>query len=572
MEDLSNKLHLINRDGVWYYRRRVPKDLASRIGKKQIQHSLKTKDLNEAIARREKEDVLTTALFEAAKNDEPLTLTPTLALRLVQEYVEHQDRLWEKRSAASPPKDEAEKLDMKIDISMSEQILTDRDDPRSEENISMAMRKILRQSNYTLSYEDISRDELHEMVRRALIELYRRADRRIENDYSTPFIDHMFSPAAKVRMTFCELYNEFFEQYADDARGKKVSQKRINKVETQLRLIREIIGDDTPVQAIDYDRCMDFRRTLARIPSNRSKIYKNKPLDEVLILAEAAEKPCLAYETQADYLRTLGMVLNLAFLKRIIPNVPSSGMIPSAKKTSADKKRIPFELDQIRDFFKSKYYQKCAKGNNAPYKVETQHWRFWLPLICLFMGMRPKEVCQLELSDVQCTKNGVYNLRVSETDDEYEASKNSTIKKTIKTPTSKRKVPVHPELLKIGFTKFVEDQKKAGEQVLFNELKPDQYGDRAQYALKRFRETYLKQSIKIQELQSFYSFRHSFRDALRRIEAPPEVLQFLGGWSQGSLVSNIYGDKSDPDYLNTYVQRIEYPGLDLSHLYLKEDD
>jgi hypothetical protein len=87
--------------------------------------------------------------------------------------------------------------------------------------------------------------------------------------------------------------------------------------------------------------------------------------------------------------------------------------------------------------------------------------------------------------------------------------------------------------------------------------------------LKRFRDTFLRQAITLERRQTFYSFRHNFRDALRRIEAPPDALQALGGWSQGKLTSDSYGDKSDPDYQARFMKRVAFPGLDLSHLRLK---
>ena len=61
--------------------------------------------------------------------------------------------------------------------------------------------------------------------------------------------------------------------------------------------------------------------------------------------------------------------------------------------------------------------------------------------------------------------------------------------KTLKTATSRRKIPVHPELIKIGFLQFVESRKKTTSSPrLFPDLKPDKYGNHASYALKRFRE------------------------------------------------------------------------------------
>ena len=71
--------------------------------------------------------------------------------------------------------------------------------------------------------------------------------------------------------------------------------------------------------------------------------------------------------------------------------------------------------------------------------------------------------------------------------------------------------------------------------------------------------------------QSFYSFRHSWRDALRRIDAQPATLQALGAWSQGKLTSDDYGDKSDPDYQAKFVKDIAFPGLDLSTLYVPQN-
>ena len=72
----------------------------------------------------------------------------------------------------------------------------------------------------------------------------------------------------------------------------------------------------------------------------------------------------------------------------------------------------------------------------------------------------------------------------------------------------------------------------------------------------------------MQPRQSFYSFRHSWRDALRRIDAQPATLQALGAWSQGKLTSDDYGDKSDPDYQAKVMNEITFPGLDLSSLYI----
>ena len=120
----------------------------------------------------------------------------------------------------------------------------------------------------------------------------------------------------------------------------------------------------------------------------------------------------------------------------------------------------------------------------------------------------------------------------------------------------------------LGFVKFAEYQKKHSiSGRLFPDLRPDKYGNYARYALKRFSNIFLPSEITLQQRQAFYSFRHNFRDALRRINAPPDTLQALGGWSQGKLTSDNYGDKSDPDYQIKFMEQVAFPELDLSHLH-----
>lgn len=68
--------------------------------------------------------------------------------------------------------------------------------------------------------------------------------------------------------------------------------------------------------------------------------------------------------------------------------------------------------------------------------------------------------------------------------------------------------------------------------------------------------------------QVFYSFRHAVRDAMRRAKVPSETLLAVTGWSPaGKAVSDDYGDAGNPDLHIEWVEKIGYPGLDLSFLY-----
>ena len=279
-------------------------------------------------------------------------------------------------------------------------------------------------------------------------------------------------------------------------------------------------------------------------------------------------KPPLAPVTQERYLAALGDILDLAAKKRLIAVNPAEGLKPIKRDAvAASEKRKPLTLQQLADFFKADFYTECAK-HTPPFAHDKQGWRFWLPLLCLFLGMRPNEAAQLHVADLKRTQKGTWYLDIEDTSDEDEGSDGAA--KTLKTTTSRRKIPLHPEINKIGFVQFVEQRKKSGVGLrLFPHLKPDTYGNHATYALKRFREIYLPSAIKLEPRQSFYSFRHSWRDALRRIDAQPATLQALGAWSQGKLTSDDYGDKADPDYQAQFMAKISFEGLDLSQLHQK---
>jgi len=81
---------------------------------------------------------------------------------------------------------------------------------------------------------------------------------------------------------------------------------------------------------------------------------------------------------------------------------------------------------------------------------------FWVPLISMFSGMRKSEICQLYKSDV-VEQDGVPCIRV--TDEKEDQS--------LKFRSSHRLVPIHSQLLALGFLRYVD----GCQERLFPELK-----------------------------------------------------------------------------------------------------
>jgi len=580
MNKVAGNQHLLRRKGVYYYRRRVPLHLVKDIGRPFIQQSLSTSSLAEAKKRRTLRDLEWDARFDSFKKEpasdcansqpaaSPTQLSEDDFLGLVREYVERKDAELHKRFVGDPPQSECEKAKMRIEAKLDTQIMRDRGDPQTDQWIYSTGKEILQRAGRSMDDPALPRATFAEWVRRGLLELEARYLAHLADDHQRAFFDRLFDPSRRPQVSFGQLAEQYLQLTEEDGATNRLGRKGLDRQRATVALIREIIGDSTPVDAIDYDTCLRVRSTLARIPANRTKIYGTRPLDYAIERAAAENKPLLSPVTQQRYLAALHDVLDLGVKKRLILVNPAEGLRPVKRDTlAASEKRKPFTLDQIKQFFQSKFYSDCAK-HHLPFAHDKSGWRFWMPLICLFTGMRPNEAAQMHVDDLKCTSQGTWYLDIVATGDEEDDSKPVGSAKTLKTATSRRRIPVHPELIKIGFLQFVQARKKtASGPRLFPALKPDKYGNHATYALKRFRDRYLPSAIKMEPRQSFYSFRHSWRDALRRIDAQPGTLQALGAWSQGKLTSDDYGDKSDPDYQAKFMNEIMFPGLDLSSLY-----
>ena len=181
-----------------------------------------------------------------------------------------------------------------------------------------------------------------------------------------------------------------------------------------------------------------------------------------------------------------------------------------------------------------------------------------MPLIALFSGLRLGEIAQLtadnvvEIEGVLCFK-----IRPTPTPNGEEM--------LLKTNAARRNVPVHSELLKIGFAEFV-----AGKSArLFTDLTAPSVRMSTTYYSRWFAAKFLTSVGISGRMVSFHSFRHNFRDALREGGVQQDFVYTLGGWAPRSA-ANRYGSGRVP-VLQREIEKVAYPGLDLCHLYTKRN-
>jgi hypothetical protein len=325
------KQHLLRRqNGVYYYRRRVPVELVDKIGRTIVQVSLRTKSPKEANRRCTLYDLQWDGRFAAAEPISaveegeclgmgPTPPTPSLPegelVQLVRDYVERQDRRAQKRYAASPPSTGTEQTNMRIEAEYEAQTLHAPDNPQAQEWIYRAGQDLLKPAGKSFEDPDIPGELLAELVRRGLLELSRRRQARLADNHSRTFFDQLFDSCRPPTVTFGKLAEQCFRLAEEEAAINTLGQKGLDRERAKLALIREIVGDDTPIETVDYDTCLRVRSILAQLPANRTKLYGDLPLDQAIERAAKEGRPRLSPVTQQGYLGALRYVLDLAAKK-----------------------------------------------------------------------------------------------------------------------------------------------------------------------------------------------------------------------------------------------------------------
>jgi hypothetical protein len=132
-----------------------------------------------------------------------------------------------------------------------------------------------------------------------------------------------------------------------------------------------------------------------------------------------------------------------------------------------------------------------------------------------------------------------------------------------------RNMPVHDDLLKIGFLKYVEERKKDGEDaLLFSDLKRNARNKYAPVVSNWFGRYTKSIGIKNNK-KSFHSFRDHFNDAAEDAElSDRQIMRLMGQALDGS--KKHYGNGAATRKLHESINRISFYGLDLSHLYVDD--
>lgn len=598
---MGRQTYLWRRGAKYYARMDVPTDLVTIVGKTTYKKSLKTAD--EATAKRlllpvvqqwqrEFDELRTQRLFREQDS----------AVAVWQHYTDSLERDEERRRNLPTDTDieaateraidrlQREEIDINnplamLDVSLDVQVLKDARrgvesfDAKARTAKLSALRKQLASGDTALIEHEVDeflarnklvlatgstdRAALARKLMRAEIEVLRRTLERDEGNYGGAPLDPIVQPASDKRSVVAgpgESVMDVFEQYAAE-NPNQVKPDTLNQARRDIGLFAQFVGSTYPVDQIDKKNVREWKALLLRYPvkASETKIFRGMSIEQVVEQNAQVGKPAITARTVNRHLSSLGAFCRWLVSHGYLDQNPVDGMALNKEKHT---KTLTFSDEQMNALFRSPLFTGCQSDEQPrfirkPGNVLIRDHRYWVPLVMLFSGARPGEIAQLSIEDIR-QQHGHWIMHIT---DDGEGDK------SVKNDNSRRILPIHKELLDLGFIEHHARISGAGHKRLFPEAQRNTRGQMIADFSRMFSRYLGSLGIKEGRGYSQYSFRHGVADALRRAGYLDHQFTFLMGHGDKSMTGR-YGmiPQGMLEKRIELVNAIAYPGLDIEHL------
>jgi len=174
--------------------------------------------------------------------------------------------------------------------------------------------------------------------------------------------------------------------------------------------------------------------------------------------------------------------------------------------------------------------------------------RYWIPIIATYSGMLMEEISQLTRNDLKII-DGVLCFDI-----------NDDGGKKLKTHNSARIVPVHSELLRLGFNRFFGNI--ADDERLVLDL--SKTNGKWSHNFSKWFIRYRRKCGVVEPGKTFHSFRHTVVTIWKRQEVHESIPATLLGHSAGGITYTRYRKGYEIKKLAEVIQLIDYPGFPFS--------
>lgn len=186
---------------------------------------------------------------------------------------------------------------------------------------------------------------------------------------------------------------------------------------------------------------------------------------------------------------------------------------------------------------------------------------YFVPLLALYTGARISELAQLHTDDIE-----------EDPDDEgrpvLRMRADRAKGQRLKTTESKRRIPMHSELVRLGLVDYWRMVKAAGPGPLFPAIKRRKDGDELNGAGGKLSEWFgdYKTAKGFDKTKVFHSLRHTMQTRLVLADVDSSIADALSGRSAKSVGARHYLHTRPVD-MRPFMEKLTYPGLHLPRVF-----
>jgi len=361
--------------------------------------------------------------------------------------------------------------------------------------------------------------------------------------------------------------SEVTKGFMESVALNEVRQQTLAQTKASIDLFIKAVGD-RPMHTYGGADGQVYWNALRQLPSDHHKLGRGdekRTIEEVIERGKREGKDVLALRSLQRHKHVLEAFM--AYANRQghaddkVLKITEGWKMPK-KRVAANKQRPLWRTVDLQQLFASPIWRgsKSEKRQEEPGSLLIRNWKFWLPLLGLYQGARLEEVCQLRAQDIRC-EEGVWIMDI------HDRQGNK-----LKNVQSRRLLPLHPEILRLGFLSNVREAAPQPNDRIFPTLTPTGPDKKLSYYPTRWFGT-LRQRLGIPNGADFHSFRHNATSGLVSASVPIPVISLLLGHltEGGGEAANRYFDLTLAQKRD-FLGRLHYPEINLSHLYLSAEE
>ncbi len=371
--------------------------------------------------------------------------------------------------------------------------------------------------------------------------IVRKQNERLRSEIALPQ-GHGQQPRLRPNMRLRELFDDW----------KRKRGPRPQTVAEAGKSVDDLIDylGDLPVALIDSDMLYNYRDAAALLPRSMPRRDQKLRFTERVAKHKGGTSARVSPTTLKKRIGAIQALLTFAEGERWVKGNAGRGIRVEGYVKGRSPRRS-FRDGELRALFQSRLFLEPERWVRCRSSV-SDRTLYWLFLLGLTSGARIEEVGQAKLTDVRCD-DGIYFIEIDDLDD-----------KSVKTEESRRIVPLHSIVIRLGFIRYCDELRQAGTTNLFPDLLPNRFEKRTKEASRRANR-YIGVVVSDDPRLVFHSLRHTFKDLGRDALLPDYILDQICGHTP-LTVGGRYGEGARLKTVKEALDRIDFSAVDWPRL------